>query len=143
VSHVPPLSSGRLHPAKPIFHVITNVWGDRHTAFFLNLTLPNILSGNNLPALAKQGELVYRFFTTPSAQAQIQDSDIGRRLSSLCRVEFITPLGQRTPEAIWHVHWFHRAAAEAKKTGAILIFVPPDTLWTDGAFKNMAKHIAS
>src|SRR5262249_23498222 len=39
--------------------------------------------------------------------------------------------------------WFHRAAAEAKKAGAFVFFVPPDTLWTDGSLAQMAKHLAS
>lgn len=135
--------SGERPPRKPTFHVITNVWGTQHTRFFLNLTLPNLLSDRNLPALARQGELVYRFFTTPSTRTQIQNSNAGRRLASLCRIEFVTPLGQRVPETIWHVHWFHRAAAEAKKSGAIVIFLPPDTLWTNGALEQMGTHIAS
>jgi hypothetical protein len=34
-------------------------------------------------------------------------------------VEFLTPLGQKTPDVSWHVHWFHRSAAEAKAAGAM------------------------
>jgi uncharacterized surface protein with fasciclin (FAS1) repeats len=137
-----PRSSSETRPEKLTFHVITNVWGAQHTGFFLNLTLPNILSHHNLPALVRQGDVVYRFFTTPLAAEQIRTSDAGQRLASLCRIEYVTPLGQRPPETIWHVHWFHRAAAEAKKSGAIAVFVPPDTLWTDGAFEQMGRHIA-
>jgi hypothetical protein len=125
-----------------IFHVITNVWGEHHTQLFLDLTLPNVLSARNLPMLAKQGEVIYRFFTTPPAQEQIASARMGQRLASIARVEYVTPLGNRIPEPIWHVHWFHRAAAEAKAARAVAIFVPPDTLWTDGTFASLGEHIA-
>ncbi len=128
---------------RPTFHVITNVWGKHHTSLFLDLTLPNVLSAGNLPALVRRGEVIYRFFTTPSSRAQIEASKIGQQLASTCQVEFATPLGDRTPDSIWHIHWFHRAAAEAKLAGSIAVFVPPDTLWTDGAFEHMAEHIES
>jgi hypothetical protein len=127
---------------RPTFHVTTNVWGAHHTELFINLTLPNVLSPRNLPALAQQGDVRYRIFTTPSSKDKIQTSKVGQQLASLLNVEFLTPL-DRTPESIWHIHWFHRAAAEAKVAGASVIFVPPDTLWTDGAFQHIGEHIAA
>jgi hypothetical protein len=36
---------------RPLFHVVSNVWGDSHVDLFLDLTLPNVLSPGNLPAL--------------------------------------------------------------------------------------------
>jgi hypothetical protein len=126
-----------------VFHVITSVWGEHHTRLFLDLTLPNVLSARNLPTLARQGEVIYRFFTTPTAREHIAASQMGKRLASIVTVEYVTPLGNRTPETIWHINWFHRAAAEAKVAGAIAVFVPPDTLWTDGSFARMGEHIAA
>jgi uncharacterized surface protein with fasciclin (FAS1) repeats len=125
------------------FHVITSVWGDHHIRLFLDLTVPNILSSGNLPALAASGCILYRIFTTPAGREQISKSKICQRLASLVQIEYLTPLGHRVPEPVWHIHWFHRAAAEAKAAGAIVIFVPPDTLWNNGAFEHMAAHIAA
>jgi uncharacterized surface protein with fasciclin (FAS1) repeats len=129
--------------ARPTFHVTTNVWGAHHTELFINLTLPNVLSKRNLPALAQQGDVHYRIFTTPSSKDQIQASKAGQQLAALLQVEFLTPLGDRAPASIWHIHWFHRAAAEAKIAGAVAIFVPPDTLWTDGALQSIGEHMAA
>ena len=123
------------------FHIVTNVWGDGHTRQFLRATLPNLLSQGNLPALQKHGQVLYRFFTTPEARRLIEASPLYGDLAKICRIEFLTPLGEKEPAVIWHVHWFHRAAAEAKLAGAAAIFVPPDTLWGDGSFAAMAQRL--
>jgi hypothetical protein len=126
-----------------LFHIITNVWGERHVDLYLDLTLPNVLSSGNLPVLARRHDVVYRFFTTPEARAQIERSMLFGRLADTCAIEFLTPLGQRTPDVSWHVHWFHRSAAEAKAAGAMAVFVPPDTLWTEGAFARIGDLLAA
>jgi uncharacterized surface protein with fasciclin (FAS1) repeats len=125
-----------------LFHLITNVWGERHTATFLQSTLPNVMSSGNLPALARAHEVRYRIYTTPADRARIESSAPGQRLARLVNVEFVTPLGERKPDVSHHVHWFHRTAAEAKREGAIAVFVPPDTLWSDGSFRRLGEVMA-
>lgn len=125
------------------FHIITIVWGVRHAQLFLDLTLPNVLSDRNLPQLAREHEVTYRFFTTPETRDLIAGSDAGQRLAGLCEVEFLTPLGDEQPDVSWHVHWFHRSAAEGKVRGAAVMFIPPDTLWTDGSLSRMGMLLAS
>ena len=124
------------------FHVITNVWGERHTDLFLKMTLPNVLSSGNLPALASAHNVRYRIYTTPSDRAHIEASEPGRRLAQLMPLDFVTPLGDRVPDVFYHVHWFHRAAAEAKCDGAIAVFVAPDSLWSDGTFRHCGEIMA-
>jgi uncharacterized surface protein with fasciclin (FAS1) repeats len=126
-----------------LFHVITNVWGERHVDLFLNFALPNVLSSGNLPALARRHDVVYRFYTTPEGRAQIERSSLFVRLENTCAVEFLTPLGPRTPDVSWHVHWFHRSAAEAKAAGAMAVFVPPDHIWAEGTFERMGDLLAA
>ena len=107
---------------------------------FLRTTLPNVLSTGNLLALAAAHKVRYRIYTTPADRAQIEASTAGQRLVSLVEVEFVTPLGDhRAPDVSYHVHWFHRTAAEAKRDGAIAVFVPPDTLWSDGSFRRLGE----
>jgi len=125
------------------FHIITIVWGVRHAQLFLDLTLPNVLSDRNLPQLAREHEVTYRFFTTPETRDLIAQSDAGKRLTEICDVEFLTPLGNDLPDVSWHVHWFHRSAAEGKVRGAAVMFIPPDTLWTDGSLSRMGMLLAS
>ena len=45
------------------FHIITNVWGPKYISFFLDVTLKNILSPGNLPAMRLLGRVTYRIFT--------------------------------------------------------------------------------
>lgn len=125
-----------------LFHIVTNVWGERHTELFLRMTLPNVLSAGNLPALAGMHRVRYRIYTTLVDQARIKASESGQRLARLVPLEFVTPLGERTPDVSFHVHWFHRAAAEAKREGAFAVFVPPDTLWSDGTFRRCGEIMA-
>lgn len=125
-----------------LFHVITIVWGKQHTDHFLRLTLPNVLSPGNLPALCRAHEVVYRLYTTPADRARIESDSTWLRLTRLLRVEFVMPLGDRQPDVSYHVHWFHRSATEAKRAAAIAVFVPPDTLWSDGTFARCGQVMA-
>jgi uncharacterized surface protein with fasciclin (FAS1) repeats len=129
-------------PPRVLFHLITNVWGAGHTDLFLSLTLPNVLSPANLPALARAHDVRYRIHTTPADRRRIEDSPAGRRLAGLVPVEFASPLGERRPDVAFHVHWFHRTAAQAKRAGAVAVFVPPDTLWSDGSFARCGEVMA-
>lgn len=134
--------SRRTSTSRLKFHVITNVWGERHTGLFLGMTLPNVLSQGNLPALAAAHEVRYRIYTTPADRARIEQSDAGKRLAKIAPIDFATPLGDRTPDVSYHVHWFHRTAAEAKRAGAVAVFIPPDTLWSDGTLRRCGEVMA-
>lgn len=125
-----------------LFHIITIVWGKQHTDHFLKLTLPNVLSPGNLPALCRAHEVRYRLYTTPPDRARIEIDPTWQKLVRLLPVEFVMPLGERTPDVSYHVHWFHRSAAEAKRAAAIAVFVPPDTLWSDGTFSRCGEVMA-
>jgi hypothetical protein len=124
------------------FHIITHVWGARHTALFLKMTLPNVLSSGNLPSLVINNDVRYRIYTTPADQAEIEASEQGRSLAKLMPVDFCTPLGTLKPEPFHHVHFNHRSATEAKLAGAIAVFVAPDSLWSDGTFHRCGEVMA-
>jgi len=126
-----------------LFHVVTIVWGAHHTDLFLDLTLPNVLSPGNLPAMAAGHAVRYRIFTTPADRDRVLAHPNGRRLHQIVPVDFVLPLGERAPDVQYHVHWFHRSATEAKRDGAVAMFVPPDTLWSDGTFRHGAAIMAS
>jgi uncharacterized surface protein with fasciclin (FAS1) repeats len=126
-----------------LFHVVTIVWGEHHTDLFLRMTLPNVLSPGNLPALASAHDVRYRIFTTHADRARIEAHPHGHRLAEVATIEFVIPLGERQPDVSYHVHWFHRSAAEAKRAGAIAVFVPPDTLWSDGTFRRCGEIMAA
>jgi hypothetical protein len=126
-----------------LFHLVTNVWGVRHTDLFLEMTLPNLLSDGNLPALASVHRVVYRIHTTLKDMERIKVSASGKMLAKLVPVEFVTPLGDRTPDVTYHVHWFHKTAAEAKIRGAVVCFIPPDTLWSDGSLRRCGEIMIS
>jgi len=70
-----------------LFHLVTNVWGVRHTDLFLEMTLPNLLSDGNLPALASVHRVVYRIHTTLKDMERIKVSASGKMLAKLVPVE--------------------------------------------------------
>jgi hypothetical protein len=138
-----PASESQRSECAMLFHVVTIVWGTHHTDLFLGLTLPNVLSPGNLPALAGAHAVRYRIYTTPTERARIEAHPNGRRLAALVPVDYVVPLGERQPDVAHHVHWFHRSAAEAKCAGATAVFVPPDTLWSDGTFRRCGAIMAA
>lgn len=122
-----------------LFHILTSVWGEAHWKIFLDAALPSILAQRNIPEIAKRHELIYRFYTTQQDQIDQSTHPLIKLLSHDATVEFATPLGTETPRADHHVHWIHRAATEARQAGAVLIIVPPDTMWNDGSFAFIAR----
>jgi len=110
-------------------HLITNVWGEKHVDIYLQATLPSLLASGNLPKLANEFRLLYRFHTTPWDAEKIRADRGFQVLKNLIEFEFVTPLKKQTPSSEYHVHWFHKAAAEAQLAKAHVMFLPPDTLW--------------
>jgi len=123
------------------FHIVTSVWGEKFVKSFLEMTLPNLLSSNNLPAMSKIGQVRYRIFTNSAGREQIECHPLYDQIEKFGIIEILVPFGSREIGVQWHVNWFHRAAAEAKLADACVVFVPPDTLWSDGSFKIIATQL--
>ena len=95
-------------------------------------------SKNNPPALSSRYQTRYRIFTTPDGRRRLKKMQIFHRLSEVLPVEIIIMAKDHKTAAIDHMKIWHRAYADAKKSGAVLMLVPPDHIWPDGVFLNAA-----
>jgi hypothetical protein len=123
------------------FHFITVVWGDRYTESFLDVILPSQLSSGNLPAFRKDGvRATYKVFTTTRDAERIRRAPVYDRLSGVLPVEFTLiddVLVNQKHEAMTECH--RRAIRAAKGEGAILIFLAPDLIFSDGSFRRLRE----
>jgi hypothetical protein len=77
-----------VHASLPPFHLITPVWGETYTRCFVDVALPTLLAGGNLPALQEIPQSLYRIFTRESDRATITESPAFAALSRLITVKF-------------------------------------------------------
>lgn len=121
------------------YHIITAVWGEQYTNIFLDLCVPNQLSPANLPALARLAEVTYKIYATSSELSRITHDPGIQKISSLTRVEILATdhfFRQDLHPADLHLHqmsMIHRiSAASAMREDSAMIFLSPDSLWSDG-----------
>lgn len=121
------------------YHIITAVWGEQYTNLFLDLCVPNQLNPANLPALAKLAEVTYKIYATSSELNRIAHDPGVQKISSLMRVEIlaIDHFFRRDlcPAGLYlhQMSMIHRiSAASAMRENAAMVFLSPDSLWSDG-----------
>ncbi len=116
------------------FHFITVVWGDAYTDLFLDVVMPTQLSPGNLGAFADKSA-IYKIYTTSKDAAKICASDIFHQLKERISVEVITDDEADLSKGFQVMIDFHnRAIQEADRCSATLIFLTPDSIWSDGTF---------
>lgn len=122
------------------FHFSTVVWGEWHTGVFLDVNLPSLLAPDNLSAFVERFQVQYRIFTSPESARQIAQSPAFRRASEIVKFELIECKIDRTtnPIGMHHLLW-NRSIDEAKSAGAMILFVPPDVIWANGALRHVAE----
>lgn len=125
------------------FHFATAVWGPWHTGIYLDVNLPSMLAEDNLSAFARQHQVKYKIFTSPADARRISAHPSFKKASEIVDLEIITPridLDSNPIDA--HHHLWRRSLNEARDAGAMILFVPPDVAWSNGAFRHVA-NIAS
>lgn len=120
-------------------HLTTCLWGPWHLEIMERSTLPTLLAPGNLPALARRMAVRYRIATTPADRERISAWPIFRRLAETVEVDFVAE--HETPDIIYHVEWYHQAAAGARADAAFWLLVPPDVAWSDGTLSHVADAI--
>lgn len=125
------------------FHIITAVWGERHTNLFVEICLPNLLAEGNLPSL-KNEHAVYKIFTSSKYAARIFEHENFRKLRKVIRVEvyeldnYFGHPAFSVPNSILVMTQLHKIAVEsANYEDAAMIFLPPDQIYSDGAFSRL------
>ena len=125
------------------FDLTTCVWGPWHVAIMGQVMLPTLLAPGNLPALAKRYDVRYRISTTHADKARIEALPVFRTLANTTAVELVVDTDEERPEPIHHVNWYHKAIQDARDSGALCAFVPPDVAWSDGTFDRMGAIMAA
>lgn len=128
---------------QPPFHLVNVTWGAGHTQLFLDVSLPSQLAPGNLPALAAHPGVRYRIFTTAADAETIRASSAYQRLVEVVPTEI--HLIEVPPGAVsWELltRCQKTAIADAAAEGAALVFLAPDTVFSDGSFASLARLVA-
>lgn len=124
------------------FHFSTVVWGPWHTQVFLDVNFPSLLAPNNLAAFAAQHKVTYRILTAQADIPRIEASPAFQLASKIVPFELIPCPVENAPNpiAMHHVLW-RRSIDEAREAGAMILFVPPDVVWSNNAFGHVADLV--
>ena len=125
------------------FHFSTVVWGPWHTGVFLDVNLTSLLAPGNLAAFAQKHDVRYRIFTAKDDAERIEATKAFQLASQIVRFELIDLKIDRSigPIAMHHMLW-RRSIEDARKAGAMILLIPPDVVWSNGAFGHIADIAA-
>ena len=126
------------------FHFSTVVWGPWHTGVYLDANLPSLLADGNLRAFAARHKVEYRIQTSREDAPRILASPVFQQAQRIldCRVvaRLINP--EIDPIGMHHILWRH-AIEEGRRAGAMVLLIPPDVIWSNGAFGHIADVAAT
>jgi hypothetical protein len=125
------------------FHFSTVVWGPWHTDVFLDVNLPSLLAPGNLAAFAQKHDVCYRIFTSKDDVERIEATKAFQLATKIVRIELIGVNIDRSigPIAMHHILW-RRGIDDARNVGAMILLIPPDVVWSNGAFGHIADIAA-
>ena len=119
------------------------VWGEQYLKLYLDAALPNHLAPGNVPALARDPAVTscsYRLYVRESEAEAIRRHPAFQALNSYLPVEFdyIDDLLQDHPAKTCVLCNSH-LLAQAGRSDTHVIFLTPDTLYSDGSFAELAR----
>jgi Fasciclin domain len=124
------------------FHFSTVVWGPSHTSVFVDLNLPSLLAPNNLPAFVARHKVLYRIFTSSADVERISASPAFRRAQQFATFEFIEAIKEHPAQPIARHHELWRqSAATAGAKGAMVLFIAPDVVWSNGSLRHVGEIV--
>ncbi len=124
---------------KDNFEIISIIWGEEFTNFFLNVLIPNYLSENNIPISSKLYKIKSRIYTSEDQEKKIRNHTNFKRLSSYIETEIVTKIDDEILKSKnkWSVKGYCQSHAikEGIKNKSILLLFNPDSLISDGFIK--------
>lgn len=123
------------------FRLITTVWGERFTEFFLRITVRSLLSDGNIASLAARYSAVYTIYTTQESVDFFRKSALFHRLEALIPVEFVLFGPEEIDPKNSSSHWigWRRGAQLAKTNNEIAFFIIADMLYATGTLIRWAE----
>lgn len=118
-------------------HFVTVISEERSIHLFLTVVLPNLLSPGNLPFFAGSQTVSYKVYSAKESLDRITSSQIFQRLCKIVPAWASAPRSGSAEDFAERCH--KEAVSQARKAGAALILLAPDTVWSAGALKRMGE----
>ena len=138
------------HPDVDIFTMGCIVWGEEYIRNFLRYNIRSMLSEDNLPALARQGRIVFSIVTDAAGERRLRTDPLFAKLCEFADVEFtIVPDSLieilRNGHVVKHFYVLygmldHCSIYFAEGAGSHLFMIPVDCVVASGTLVNMANY---
>jgi glycosyltransferase domain-containing protein len=138
------------HPAGDIFGMGCIVWGETYIRNFLRYNLRSMLSPGNLPALRRQGRVVFSIVTNAAGERQMRDDAIFAQVGALADIEFVvvpdevigTLLSGHLVRNFYILYGMldHCSIFFALGASSHLFMIPVDAVVAEGSLANMADY---
>jgi hypothetical protein len=123
-------------------HLVLQVWGTFYTDALVDFCIPALLSPRNLPALAGHFPCRFVIYTTPDDERTLRAAPILRRLEEVAEVRFVTiDWGRAENKYAAMTECNVRGLREAAASSAAVVFLVPDTVWSDGTLATVAAAL--
>jgi hypothetical protein len=120
------------------------VWGDWYLTALLELNLPSLLASDNLASFCAAHDVECVIMARAGEVARIRRSAAMQAVVRLMPVEFRhLPESELADPIRAHVDAWGRAMREARKRGSFILLLPPDVVWSNGSFAELARLLAS
>ncbi len=124
------------------WHIINVVWGEEYLKTFIDLSIPSQLSKGNIPDIPKDVQAIYRIYIDRTAKDKFLQSHAFQSLKShieveLCDIQTLAYITGYKILAACHSDSIKKAVQES----AILIFLAPDCIYSQGVFASYYKYL--
>ncbi len=129
-------------------HFLVTVWGEEYTKMFLDLCLPNQLTPGNLGFFESGPEAVYKIYTRPEDAMAISENKFFQEIGKFMKTEihllnFLKPSTDSAYSMSLMTRCHQIAIPESNKEDAFMVFLPPDQVYSEGAFTRLVEIGAS
>lgn len=131
-------------PQDMLFHFVTVVWGGEYTRVFLDICLPNQLTKGNLYAFQGGPKAEYKVYTTSQDAERIRENKLFQEVGKIMPTRIIEiDNTQSSSDYSSSISMMNRGHVMAIKDGikrnATFIFLPPDQIYSEGAFARLLE----
>ena len=140
----------RQHPDSDLFIMGCIVWGEEYIANFMRYNVRSMLSAGNLPALKRQGSVIFSIVMDGDGEQRMRQDPLFAEMSAIGQVEF-TVIPDEVMAILRSGHLArnfyilygmldHCSIYLAQAAHAHLFMIPVDSIVADGSLSNMANY---
>ncbi len=138
------------HPDGDLFVMGCIVWGEEYIENFLRYNVRSMLSDGNLPALKRQGPVIFSIVTDVAGEDRVRQDPLFTEMTAIGQVEF-TVISDEMMAILRSGHLVrnfyilygmldHCSIYVAQAAHAHLFMIPVDAIVADGSLGNMAGY---